>query len=173
MKAHGVAVTFNDIPSGTVVFFDANCLIYAAASDPQYGTACQQLLVDIENQKFQGCASAHVLGELSHRLMTIEAALLHGRSMTGIANWLRRHPAEVQRLNRSRQAIDDLQAIPITIWPVAGAQVSRAADISRQYGLLTNDALIVTIMQEHGLTQLASNDADFDRVPGITRYAPL
>ncbi|HUG92982.1 MAG TPA: hypothetical protein VML55_19235 [Planctomycetaceae bacterium] len=24
-----------------------------------------------------------------------------------------------------------------------------------------------------GLTQLASNDADFDRVPGLTRYSPI
>jgi predicted nucleic acid-binding protein len=37
---------------------------------------------------------------------------------------------------------------------------------------LTNDALIVAVMQAHGLTNLASHDADFDRVPGITRYAP-
>jgi predicted nucleic acid-binding protein len=39
--------------------------------------------------------------------------------------------------------------------------------------LLTNDALIVVLMQDHGLTALASLDADFDRVPGLTRYAPV
>lgn len=165
-------MTFDDILAGCVVFLDANCLVYAASSDPQHGTACQRLLEQIENKVFEGCTSAHVLGDLSHRLMTIEAALLLGRPMTGIAGWLRRHPAEVQRLNRCRQAIDDLQAIPITILPVTGAQVSRAADFSRQYGLLTNDAVIVAIMHEHGLTHLASNDADFDRLPGIIRYAP-
>ena len=38
--------------------------------------------------------------------------------------------------------------------------------------MLTNDALIVALMQANGLTSLASNDPDFDRVPGITRYAP-
>ena len=37
----------------------------------------------------------------------------------------------------------------------------------------TSDAVIAAIMQEHGLTHLASNDADFDRVPGIARYSPL
>jgi predicted nucleic acid-binding protein len=37
---------------------------------------------------------------------------------------------------------------------------------------LTNDAIIVAVMQVNGLTTLASNDPDFDRVPGITRYAP-
>jgi predicted nucleic acid-binding protein len=38
---------------------------------------------------------------------------------------------------------------------------------------LTNDALIVVVMHDNGLTTLASLDADFDRVPGITRYAPV
>jgi hypothetical protein len=28
------------------------------------------------------------------------------------------------------------------------------------------------MMQAHGLTLLAGTDADFDRVPGITRYRP-
>jgi predicted nucleic acid-binding protein len=155
-----------------MVFIDANCLVYAATSDPQFGAACQRLLEQIENKKFQGCTSAHALGDLSHRLMTIEAALLFGRPMTGIANWLRRHPGEVQRLAQYRQSIDDLQAIPLPILPVTGTEVSRAADFSRQYGLLTNDALIVAVMQAHGLSHLASLDADFDRVPGLTRYAP-
>lgn len=155
-----------------MVFLDANCLVYAATADPLYGAACQRLLEQIEHQKFQGNTSAHVLGELSHRLMTIEVALTLGRPMAGIASWLRRHPMEVQRLTRHRRALDDLQAIPITILSVTGPLVSRAADFSRQFGLLTSDALIVAAMRDHGLSHLASNDADFDRVTGITRYAP-
>jgi predicted nucleic acid-binding protein len=51
--------------------------------------------------------------------------------------------------------------------------VSRAVDLSKQLGLLTGDALIVAVMQAHGLSALASHDADFDRVPGLTRYAPV
>ena len=35
-----------------------------------------------------------------------------------------------------------------------------------------NDALIIAAMRSHGLNCLASADSDFDRVPGITRYAP-
>ncbi len=48
----------------------------------------------------------------------------------------------------------------------------KASVLSKQFGLLTNDALLVAIMQDHGLTNLASHDGDFDRVPGIMRYAP-
>jgi predicted nucleic acid-binding protein len=166
-------VTFNDLPAGAMVFNDANCLVYAATSDPTYGAACERLLDDIENKNLQGCTSSHGLGDLAHRLMTIEAAMLFNRPMNGIANWLRRHPAEVQRLTRYSQSLDNLLAIPLPILSVTGPQVSRARHLSRQYGLLTNDALVVAVMQDHGLTHLASVDADFDRVPGITRYAPV
>jgi predicted nucleic acid-binding protein len=32
--------------------------------------------------------------------------------------------------------------------------------------------LTVAVMQAHGLDKVASSDPDFDRVPGLTRYAP-
>jgi predicted nucleic acid-binding protein len=47
-----------------------------------------------------------------------------------------------------------------------------AAALCQQVGLLTNDALSVAVMQAHGLNKVASADSDFDRVPGIRRYAP-
>lgn len=47
-----------------------------------------------------------------------------------------------------------------------------AALLSRQIGLLINDALIVAVMQANGLANIASNDTDFDGVPDIRRYAP-
>lgn len=43
---------------------------------------------------------------------------------------------------------------------------------SRNHGLLTNDSLIVALLQRHGITHLATNDDDFDRVPGITVWKP-
>jgi predicted nucleic acid-binding protein len=36
-----------------------------------------------------------------------------------------------------------------------------------------DDALVVAVMQAHGLAHLASHDADFDRVPWLTRYEPI
>jgi predicted nucleic acid-binding protein len=110
---------------------------------------------------------------MGHRLITIEVANRLSRPLTGMANWLRRHASEIQQCKSHRQAIDELAAIPLTILPVNGAHVSRAADLSIQFGLLTNDALIVAVMQDNGLNTLASLDVDFDRVPGITRYAPV
>jgi len=154
------------------VFIDTNCLVYAITADPRHGLACKRLLERIDNQDIQGFTSAHVLSELAHRMMALEAMSRFNRPVAGMANWLRRHPAEVQQLSRHRQAIDEVRNARIQVLPVEGAQVSRAADLSAPFGLLSSDALIVVVMRDHGLTALASLDADFDRVPGLTRYAP-
>lgn len=51
--------------------------------------------------------------------------------------------------------------------------IAEGARLSRQTGLLSNDALIVAVMQANGLTRLASSDQDFDRLSGLTRYGPI
>lgn len=166
-------MTFANIPRGTRLFLDANTLVYAILAHPLCGTACKSLLDRIEHQDLQGFTAAHVLSEMAHRLMTIEACDRFGWPAQGIANHLRRHPAEVQQLVVPRRAIDEINAALVNGLPVLPAQVSRAADLSQQFGLLSADALIVVVMQDNGLTALASADSDFNRVPGISRYSPV
>jgi hypothetical protein len=38
--------------------------------------------------------------------------------------------------------------------------------VSQQYGLLTNGALVVVLLQTNGFSKSASHEAGFDRVPG-------
>jgi predicted nucleic acid-binding protein len=166
-------MTFDDIPAGSAVFVDANPFVYYFEPNPVFGPPCAQLFLRIENNEIQGFTSSAVLSDVVHRVMTLEAVSLFARPMTGIANWLKQHPAEVQRLSRHRLAVDDISLIGIQVLPISGPLVSRAADVSRQFGLLTNDALVVSVMRNHGLAHLASHDADFDRVAGLTRYAPV
>jgi predicted nucleic acid-binding protein len=92
--------------------------------------------------------------------------------MNGIVHRRKRHPAEVQKLARYRQALDEISMLSLQITAVTPSLLSLAADVSRQYGLLCNDAIIVTVMRDRGLQQLASHDTDFDWVQGIVRYAP-
>ena len=165
-------MNFAAIPAGTSVFLDANVFVYSYTNEPSFGPACTDLLERIEFKQLQGYISAHILSDVAHRLMTLEACQAFGWSYTGIHSRLRRHPAQLQQLQEFRKSLDDIIAIGIHVLPVHAADVLRGGDISLQHGLLSGDALVVAMMQTNGLTHLASNDADFDRVPGITRFAP-
>jgi len=163
---------FTDLPAGASVFLDANTLLYHFTADAKYGAACTELLERIERQELNGFTSTHVVSEAAHRLMTIEAALRFNRTFAGIAPGLKKHPSEVQQLTQFRQAIQEVPRYLLQILTIPADLLDPAAEVSQQTGLLHNDALIVALMRLHGPSNLASADADFDRVPGLTRYAP-
>ncbi|MGP0064787.1 MAG: type II toxin-antitoxin system VapC family toxin [Isosphaeraceae bacterium] len=165
-------MTFADLVNGDSVFLDANTLIYYFGPHPQFGPACHQLVHRIENQELLGSTSTHILTEVAHRLMTFEAATLAGWSSGQVTRRLRQQPATIQNLAGFRVAIESIFNSRIQILSIPAPLILSAVALSQQIGLLSNDALIVAVMQANGLTKLASHDSDFDRVPGLTRYAP-
>ncbi len=161
-----------DLAAGESVFLDANILVYHFAADPLFGPYCTPLVQRIDQGELSGFTSPHVLSETAHRLMATEASVLFGWPFAGIVRRMKRHPAEVQKLTGFHQALQIVVDSKIKVLSTTPAMVLAAAGVSRQTGLMSNDALIVAMMQSHGLINLASNDADFDRVAGLTRYSP-
>ena len=166
-------MTFDQIPAGMAVFLDANSLVYHFTNDPKYGVASNRLVHQIEQGALSGFTSTDVLGDVAHRLMTLEAIAVNGWPYAGIAARLRKHHHSISKLTIFRQAIASLPQLNIQVIPITQPLLEAATLASQQFELLTGDALVVAVMQAHGLTNLASNDADFDRVPGLTRYEPV
>jgi predicted nucleic acid-binding protein len=166
-------MTFADLAANDQIFLDANTLVYHFASHQVFGPAANQLMTRIESQQLEGYTSTHVLSETAHRLMMIEAATLPGWKQTKVKLRLLQQPSILQNLTQFRKAIESVLQSRIQILPTAPALLLTAAGISQSAGLLSSDALLVAIMQQKGLTKLASGDADFDRVTAITRYAPV
>ncbi|HZU36698.1 MAG TPA: type II toxin-antitoxin system VapC family toxin [Gemmataceae bacterium] len=165
-------MTFLDLIAGDAVFIDANTFVYHFAPDPTWSGPCGQLIQRVQNQELSGYTSAAILGELAHRLMTIEAKARHGWTSGKVLQRLKKNPAIVQTLGNSEAALTSIVGSRVRIIPIDSTLVVAAAGISRQTGLLSNDALMVAAMQANSLTKLASNDGDLDGIPGITRYAP-
>ena len=105
--------------------------------------------------------------------MIVEALTLPGWTPGKIKQKLQQQPGAVQVLSLFRRAVDTILQSTLQVLTIAPAVSGTAAALSQQYGLLTNDALIVAAMQANGLMKVASADTDLDRVPGITRYAPV
>lgn len=165
-------MTLEQLPDGTEVFLDANILIYHFTADSSYGPACTCLVERIERQQLLGHTSAAVLLDAAHRMMTIEAMERFRWPIAGLVARLRKHRSEIANLTHFQQAVAQVPKIGIQVHEVTLDMVLAAAKLSRQHELLSGDALIVAIMQQHGLSHLASHDTDFDRVPTLTRYAP-
>jgi predicted nucleic acid-binding protein len=166
-------MTLIHIPANASVFVDANVLIYHFTPDPALGTACQLMLDRVNGQEVFGFTSTHVVSEVAHRMMALEAMDRFGWPQKGIAYRLRQNPEEVKKLVRYRQVIDEIPRLGIDVLPVPHHLVAVAGAVSQQTGLLSGDALVVAVMQDEAIMHLASHDGDFDRVPGITRYSPL
>jgi predicted nucleic acid-binding protein len=165
-------MTFPEIPAGASVFVDANTLVYHFVPEPGLGPACRGLLERFARQELAGFTSAHVVSNVVHRIMTLEAIDRFGWPAAGIGRRLLRHPDNLRQLTRFRQIVEEIPGFGIRVLPITMPLVCAAAAISQQHGLLSGDALVVAVMREHGIVNLASHDADFDRVPGLTRYAP-
>jgi predicted nucleic acid-binding protein len=63
-------------------------------------------------------------------------------------------------------------ALNLLFMPVNEAIIRNAQTVRQEAGLLTHDSMIVAAMREFGLSFLASNDADFERVRDITVFKP-
>ena len=164
---------FPAIPQNASVLVDANTLVYHFSLHPVLASPCTELLNRVFRQELAGFTSANVLSDVAHRLMALEVATVLGWTGPGITQRLRRHPAEIQKLTGFRQAVLEVPHFGVQVLPITSALVENATAVSQRFGLLSGDALIVAVMQAQGLIHLASHDADFDRIPGLTRYAPI
>ena len=165
-------MTLDQVPAGAHVFVDANVLVYHFQPHPGFGPMCHRLLERIERQDIEGSTSTNLFGELGHRLMVIEAGTLPGWAGGKVMNRLKQQPDVVKQLTLFQTAVESVLQSQIRVFTVPAVLVSAAATLSRHHGLLTNHAFILALMQAHQLTHLASHDAHFDGLPGLTRYAP-
>jgi predicted nucleic acid-binding protein len=147
--------------------------VYHFMNEPLYGPACTALIKRVERQEIDAVVSTDVLADIAHRLTTLEAAAANGWKLTALASRLRKRPAAISALTAYKHAIASVRKIGFRVVPITHALVESATTIAGRYQLLMGDALITAVMQAQGLTSLASQDADFDRVPWIKRYSPV
>jgi predicted nucleic acid-binding protein len=165
-------MTLAQLRMGEAVFVDANIFVFHFAPDPTLQAACSQLLLRIETQDLAGFTSTPILSEVAPRLMTMEARQRFGWTGGKVSRRLKQNPTVCQSLTGFRTALENVLQSRTQVLTIVPPLLLTAGTLSVQYGLLANDALILAVMQQHGLSNLASADSDFDRVPGITRYSP-
>lgn len=158
-----------DLPVGTTIFIDTNCFVYHFTGAAE---SCRVLLERVARREVVGVTSAAVLLELHHRLLLWEIARQLPHPVRNLPGLLKSRPDLIRSARRCETALTELGKIHLRVLPMTLRLATLARRLSHEFGLLTNDALLLATMRAHDLTHLASNDTDFLSVPGITLWRP-
>ena len=161
------------LPGGSTIFIDANIFIYHFSGPTPLTPSCTALLERIVNREIVGVTSTTVVLEVLHRLMILEAISKFHLVPRGAVQFLKANPEKVKALNECHLAIETVTQLGIQIAEVTQEDISEGQQFQRQFGMLTNDALILAVMSRQRITALASNDPDFQRIPHIHLHRPV
>jgi predicted nucleic acid-binding protein len=157
------------VEGGSEVFIDANIFIYhfTGVSDQS-----SHFLSRCEAEDLRGITCINVLLEVLHRLMMIEAIRRNLVQPPNIVKKLRKSPQKIKQLSEYFINTQKIPEMGIIVKPVSNEAILRSQIYRAGYGLMVNDSLIVTCMEEEGIKGLASNDDGFLKVPGLSVYKP-
>lgn len=165
--------TLNKTPSRARVMLDANIVVYALF--PQVGKhqSCKKLLQRGARGDVQLYMVVNTVADVIHRAMVLEL-LSEGTFQTSgkAVSYLKQNPHAIQKLTRYKTILSDLKQARINILPLTYRDLHASKSYRQKYGVMTNDSLILAVMQRERIHYLATNDTDFQRVPGIAVRVP-
>lgn len=153
---------------GATVLVDANIFIYAFLAQSEQ---CARLIQRCRDEELFGVTTVEVVSEVCHRLM-IRQAMDLGLIGRPSAVDLKAKRDAIKRLSRYWDLTFRIFEINFLVLPLNEERQRAAQQIRADYGLLTNDSLVVAAAREHGIWALASRDTDFDPIPDLTVYKP-
>lgn len=152
----------NDLSRGALVFIDANIFVYHFSG---VSADCRTLLKRIEQKELRAATGAHIVLEVLHRLMTIEA-ISKGLITPGQpAKKLKQNPEVIKQLRDYAKCVNEIGSLSIRVHPVTVRQIRISEAIRSSYGMMTNDSVTAAMMSSYGITNAASLDSDLRRAP--------
>lgn len=161
-----------EVPDGERCFLDANILYYCFVETSPHSDMCRQLLRRVQYGDVAALTDVRALNDCAHKTMLAEVSERFGRPRDRLIGWLKHHPEALAELPKTVEVCDRLPQLQLTVISNESTLLPNAAAIAQRHRLRLGDANIVAIMQHHGIIHLATNDDDFDRVPGITVWKP-
>ncbi len=157
------------IPTGKRVFIDANIFLYEVFDHPKFGESAYRILKDVENGAIEGVTSTLVLDEVLHKMILIEASDKFQISIKETVSFLKKNHKEIPLLEASWKDIDRIQEIEnLTVRGISPDVFKSSINVAKANMLLTHDALHIAVMKYESISDIATNDSDFERIEGIT-----
>lgn len=162
-------MTLDEIPEASAVFVDANIFVYHFTG---VSRECRSLLERSERREIRVITGTHLLLEVLHRLMMIEAVTKGFISTGQPVKRLKKQWKIIQQLRDYERSVTEIESFHVEILPVTIDIIRASAQIRRTHGLMTNDSITVAMMLHHRITRLITFDSDLERVPQLEMFQP-
>ncbi len=159
----------DEVTSGPI-YVDTNVLYMYLRADPVHMPIIKAFLRRVVRGELETYVCILALDELFYRLLLARVKEATGRNPLDVLREdlpgaIAAYGAPVEVAMRKLLALPHLHLTAIEV----GAG-ERMLENIRTYSLLPRDALHVAVMENLGLTAIASDDTDFDRVDGVKRH---
>ncbi|MBN2497679.1 MAG: type II toxin-antitoxin system VapC family toxin [Deltaproteobacteria bacterium] len=151
----------SELPGGSQVGIDSNVFIYHFCGRSKQ---CTDFLRRIERGELRAVTTREVLWEVLHRLMVFEAIQLGIVRGPGPAAALARKAQAVCQLRRYYADTKRILSTGVRVLPALEDMLEASQPFRERYGLLTTDSIIAAGLVGAGVTLLATEDRDFERV---------
>jgi predicted nucleic acid-binding protein len=162
-------MTLVDLRDGDSVFIDANIFIYHFGGR---SAECREFLERCARQALWGYTGTSTITEVIHRLMIAKAIEKRLVTTKTAVKQLKERQDWVRQLTIYNDDVRQILQMNLTILSLTPEILSQSEAVRKNEGLLTNDSVIVALMQDSGLTKLASADRDFELVTGLDVHKP-
>lgn len=162
----------NDLPVGNVVYVDSNIFIYDTTEHPKYSLPCSNFLDRVESGGITGITSILTVNETIHKLSIIELSSKMKERPVSIIRMVKKDPSLLDALDIPYIAAEDIMDMNLEIVSFSNLIFEKALRFMKQHRLMSNDAVHLATMQRYGITNIATNDGDFERVGGLKVWKP-
>jgi predicted nucleic acid-binding protein len=159
----------DSLKAKSTVFIDANIFIYHFTGVSEESSF---FLSQCESGWCTGITSANVILEVLHRLMMVEAVQKRLIHPPNLVNKLKKHSQKIKQLHDYFANTQKIEQMGILIRPISATIILKSQNNRIRYGLMVNDSIIATIIEEEGISYLATGDKGFHSVTGITVLSP-
>ena len=163
------ACPLGDLTAEQTLFIDANIFIYHFTGLSQQ---CSDFLARCERGDLWGVTGTHVLLEVLHRLMMVEAVNKGLVTPGNVAKKLRGKPDVVEQLIDYQIQTEAILEMGIDIIGLTLEHLKASLRYRRRASLLVNDSLTAAAMEAEEISNLATADLNFARVEAIKVYSP-
>lgn len=163
--------TLIDIESRISSFVDSNIFTYFLLEDRRYFNKVKAFFEMINTGKIFGFANNIVFTETLFNFVKAEVITSENIIVKDFIKFTKLHPDVIAKVDIS-PVLELLDLPNLYMLDLPSGTISDIKKIHSMYGLLSNDAYHLLTMKYYGITNITTNDRDFERVDWIKVLRP-